>query len=113
MKKLLIALLLAVPLAAAADLVPVLKDANGRYIGYYKRGDGHGSGVLLTLIPCPTPQYADRRVAAEYYIGAVKRRGCWKADGQGQGGIMIHYTNGTTERDWLERYQYFDEVPVL
>jgi hypothetical protein len=116
MKKLLIALLLAVPLAAPAEKIAIRQDANGHYIGYFSRMSGletGGTGVYLTLIPCPMAQYADRRVAAEYVNGARARRGCWKADAQGKGGVMIYYTNGTTERDWLDRYHYVDQVPIL
>jgi hypothetical protein len=114
MKKLLLALLIAAaPLAALAYKIPIQQDASGRYIGFFERSDGQAK-VLLTLIPCPTPQYADRLVAAEYnHDDALTRRGCWKADGQGKGGVMIYYTNGTTERDWLDRYQFVDEVPTL
>jgi hypothetical protein len=114
MKKLLFALLLtAAPIAALAYKIPIRTDANGHYIGYFKRLDAEGTGLILTNIPCPTPQYADRSVAVEYASGARARRGCWKADAQGQGGIMIYYTNGTNQHDWLNRYHYVDEVPIL
>lgn len=112
MKKLLSALLLAVPLSAFAYPVPLHQDAQGRWYGYWMRFNG-GTGVVLTNIPCPTPRYADQNFASEYVNGERARRGCWKPDAQGQGGVIIHYSDGTNEHDWLIRYQYLDEVPVL
>jgi hypothetical protein len=112
MKKLLFVLLLAVPLSAFAEKFVVHQDGQGRYYGYFKRSNGE-TALLLTNIPCPTPQYANERVASEYRFGERARRGCWKPDAQGQGGVQIHYTNGTNEHDWLSRYHYVDEVPVL
>jgi hypothetical protein len=110
MKKLLLALLIAAPLSAIGYPVPMHQDAEGRWYGYWMRSNGERK-LLLTNIPCPN--YPDQSFASEYRRGERARRGCWKPDAQGQGGVDIHYTNGTNEHDWLPRYTYVDEVPVL
>jgi hypothetical protein len=103
MKKLLLALLIASPIVAQAEKIG----------GYFLRSDGAGNALMLTMIPCPIPQWADQKVASEYVGGERARRGCWKQDAGGSKGVTIHYTNNTTERDWLDRFEFSDKVPTL